>query len=72
MGVQISKEWGKHPLWFDSQPKKIQLVLLAEYQITNINPKDNPQSKKQKLNDMITKRNKRLGRYYGNQKNKFR
>jgi hypothetical protein len=72
LGIQISKDWGKHPFWFDTQPKKIQLVLLAEYQISHSNPKDNSKSKKQKFDDILLKRNKRLGRFHGNEKNKFR
>ena len=70
--MQISKQWGKHPFWFDEQPKKTQLVLLAEYQISNFDSKENPQHKRQKFDDIMVKRKKRMGIDYGKQKNKIR
>ena len=40
MGFAIDRYWNKEPFWFENQPKDLQIKLLADYRLSNMEPKE--------------------------------
>lgn len=40
MGFAIDRYWKKEPFWFENQPKDLQIKLLADYRLSNMEPKE--------------------------------
>ena len=61
IGIQISKEWHKHPNWFDELTKKEQIQLLSLYIIENT--KEEKNNKRENFHKKLIQRQKLLGLY---------
>ena len=40
MGFAIDRYWNQEPFWFENQPTNLQIKLLADYRLSNMEPKE--------------------------------
>ena len=68
LGLRISRFWNMEPTWFFTLDYDVQLLVLAEYRLSNENEKERKE-RKVKNQSAILKRNqeriKNRGNYYG-------
>ena len=56
MGFAISRYWKQHPFWFEELKKEQKLLLIADYQISNEDPKTKKKKNRNRLIDKIRHR----------------
>ena len=60
MGYAISRYWRQKPWWFDGLEKEKQILLIADYQLSNQDQKTKKKTEKNRIMERIRKRREEI------------
>jgi len=60
MGLIISRHWYRDPGWFNTQPRDVQILLIADYKLANRDPKTEKKNKRNRMIDRIRERREEI------------